>query len=126
MFEIDPDTGVLQSRLTLDREAVAQYVVTIEASDHGTPNRLSSQIELVIDVTDVNDNAPVFEENVYSVNLGEGSSINSVVIWIQATDQDIGRNAEISYTLTGQNRANQYFALDRNTGLCVSCLFIYG
>jgi hypothetical protein len=49
---------------SLDREERAEYALRITAVDGGAP-RLSSTIEVVVQVTDVNDNTPEFTQKVY-------------------------------------------------------------
>ena len=116
IFEILPDTGVLKSIVSMDRESVSEYSLTIQAVDHGNPLSMRTTIVLSIHVTDENDNSPEFEQSIYNINVRERASLSTVVIWIQAQDEDEGRNAEISYTLIGSGEVNKYFSLNRNTG----------
>lgn len=55
---MQPD-GSLVLRFNLDYETTPSYSLTISASDDGFP-RLSGTAVLVINLLDVNDNAPVF------------------------------------------------------------------
>lgn len=63
-FKIDRYTGVITSRFSLDREIIARYVLSVRVMDKGSP-RLSSTKDVVVNVSDVDDNAPVFKEDVY-------------------------------------------------------------
>ncbi|XP_035377296.1 protocadherin gamma-A11-like isoform X11 [Electrophorus electricus] len=82
----------------LDREAVAEYNVTITAGDQGSPS-LKSNKTLLIRVTDVNDNTPVFERSVYSAFIPENNAPSHSVTSVYATDADSNQNARISYFL---------------------------
>lgn len=53
------DNGTLLTLTTLDREACGAYTLLVQVTDKGRPP-LSSQVEVQIEVTDVNDNAPMF------------------------------------------------------------------
>lgn len=63
---IRPLTGELTLLTNLDFEAIKKYTLMIEAQDLGVPSR-SSNITVIINVLDVNDNEPKFMEQNYSV-----------------------------------------------------------
>ncbi|XP_023802284.1 protocadherin gamma-B2-like, partial [Cyanistes caeruleus] len=71
----------------LDRENVSVYNITITATDRGKPSLWSSR-ELVLEVSDVNDNAPVFEEAAYSAYVAENNAAGALVLRVQARDAD--------------------------------------
>ncbi|XP_054024588.1 protocadherin gamma-B5-like [Dryobates pubescens] len=83
---------------TLDREQAAEHRVTLVARDRGSP-AMSSQVVLVLEVSDVNDNAPVFEEEVYSAYVAENNAAGAPVLRVQARDADAGANGRVSYWL---------------------------
>ncbi|NXX37810.1 PCDGH protein, partial [Tricholaema leucomelas] len=84
----------------LDREQAAEHRVTLVARDRGIP-ALSSSAELVLEVSDVNDNAPVFEEEVYSAYVAENNAAGAQVLRVLARDADAGANGRVSYWLEG-------------------------
>ncbi|XP_064017519.1 protocadherin gamma-B5-like isoform X16 [Pogoniulus pusillus] len=84
----------------LDREQAAEHRVTLVARDRGSP-ALSSSAELVLEVSDVNDNAPVFEEEVYSAYVEENNAAGAQVLRVLARDADAGANGRVSYWLEG-------------------------
>ncbi|XP_068021775.1 protocadherin gamma-B5-like [Melanerpes formicivorus] len=86
----------------LDREQAAEHRVTLVARDRGNP-ALSSQAALVLEVSDVNDNAPVFEEDVYSAYVAENNAAGTPVLRVQARDADAGANGRVSYWLEGSS-----------------------
>ena len=102
-FSIDPSTGAVTTISTLDREEIDKYEFTVTASDKGTPTRSTSAI-LMVNVTDVNDNAPEFDQNLpIIVVFPEGQSFDggSVdLVTLSVTDHDLGQNAEINYSLS--------------------------
>ncbi|KAM9376011.1 uncharacterized protein KZ484_008514 [Pholidichthys leucotaenia] len=82
----------------LDRELVSHYNVTIRTTDEGTPP-LSSVAVVVIKVSDVNDNAPLFLENVINIFVKENSPVGTVLKVVSATDADAGITGRVSYSL---------------------------
>ncbi|XP_014118423.1 PREDICTED: protocadherin gamma-B5-like, partial [Pseudopodoces humilis] len=84
----------------LDREQASEQRVTVVARDRGRPSLWSSR-ELVLEVSDVNDNAPVFEEAAYSAYVAENNAAGALVLRVQARDADAGANGRVSYWLAG-------------------------
>ncbi|XP_075712376.1 protocadherin alpha-C2-like isoform X8 [Rhinoderma darwinii] len=82
----------------LDREKCPSYNITITATDSGVPP-LSSQKTLYVQISDVNDNPPVFEESVYSVYVLENNAPGVTLFSVKAIDPDVNENAFVSYIL---------------------------
>ena len=55
----DATTGMIRTRALVDREARERYTVVVVAQDLGRPPQLSSRL-LTINITDMDDNPPVF------------------------------------------------------------------
>ncbi|NWX08537.1 PCDGE protein, partial [Caloenas nicobarica] len=85
---------VLRHALDREREPSLQLVLT--ALDGGDPPR-SGTAQLCINVTDANDNAPVFAQDRYRSSLREDASVGSTVLNVSASDADVGTNARITY-----------------------------
>nr|XP_046263002.1 protocadherin alpha-8-like [Scatophagus argus] len=101
----------------LDREQKTNHSLILTAIDGGTPPK-SAILNITIKVLDINDNRPTFFKEVYSVILQENVALDTVVIKVQATDQDEGANGEVEYAFGGDvsSKLLQPFRLDRNTG----------
>ncbi|XP_064528387.1 protocadherin gamma-B5-like [Pseudopipra pipra] len=84
----------------LDREQASEHRVTVVARDRGSPALWSSR-ELLLEVSDVNDNAPVFEEASYSAYVRENNAVGLLVLRVVARDLDAGANGRVSYWLSG-------------------------
>ncbi|XP_076875480.1 protocadherin gamma-A10-like isoform X22 [Brachyhypopomus gauderio] len=82
----------------LDRERVAEYNITITATDSGSP-ALSSKTTLNLKISDVNDNAPSFLKSVYTTNVIENNSPGLSIFTLSAHDADSNQNARVSYFL---------------------------
>ncbi|XP_069725648.1 protocadherin beta-15-like [Phaenicophaeus curvirostris] len=83
---------------TLDREEMARYIVTVTAADAGTPPLTTTQT-FTVDISDVNDNAPVFNQTSYTMYVRENNVPTVLVGTVYASDADIGPNAKVTYSL---------------------------
>ncbi|KAM6116133.1 LOW QUALITY PROTEIN: uncharacterized protein FYW35_006757 [Pterocles gutturalis] len=100
----------------LDREQAAEHRVTVVARDRGRP-ALSSRTALVLEVSDVNDNAPVFEEAAYSAYVAENNAAGAAVLTVRARDADAGANGRVSYWLAGGSAgAAPYVSVEARSG----------
>ncbi|XP_029113173.1 protocadherin alpha-C2-like [Scleropages formosus] len=123
-FNLDIQTGSdgskyanLVLKKALDREEEAVHNLILTAVDGGVPAR-SGTASIIVRVLDVNDNAPQFEQHVYSVNVSENSPIGTPVLKLNASDLDEGPNADIvySFTLYTSEKIQDMFSLNANTG----------
>nr|XP_033488831.1 protocadherin alpha-8-like [Epinephelus lanceolatus] len=80
----------------LDREEVSHYDITIKATDCGDPP-LSTVKTLSIEISDVNDNRPHFDQNPLQFYLVENNVAGNSIFSVSATDKDLNDNAAISY-----------------------------
>ncbi|KAH1020859.1 hypothetical protein HUJ04_010451 [Dendroctonus ponderosae] len=103
--------------LPLDRELQPNYTLNVIATDTGTPPLHASRTINLL-VTDVNDNAPDFEQDVYEANVMEVSDPGTSVIQVFATDKDEGNNSVITYSLLEPSNSNiNWFQVDARSGL---------
>ncbi|XP_023122654.3 protocadherin gamma-A2-like [Amphiprion ocellaris] len=82
----------------LDRERASEYNITVTCSDEGVPS-LSSSVTLTLQISDVNDNEPVFERSSYEAYIVENNTPGVSVFTVRATDADWNQNARVSYIL---------------------------
>lgn len=111
-FEINPDNGEIYTTVKLDREEINNYDVVIHAVDQGNP-QLTGSATVIISVQDTNDNPPRFTR-LFSVNVTENAEIDSFVIRVTSSDQDIGENANATYSFT--ENPGKKFAIDPISG----------
>ncbi|XP_076875511.1 protocadherin gamma-A8-like [Brachyhypopomus gauderio] len=88
----------LRTEQDLDRERESEYNITVLCSDEGVPS-LSSSASLHLHISDVNDNAPVFEKNNYEAYVVENNTPGLSVFTVKASDPDSNQNARVSYIL---------------------------
>uniref|UniRef100_A0A8C2C0J8 Protocadherin 10b n=1 Tax=Cyprinus carpio TaxID=7962 RepID=A0A8C2C0J8_CYPCA len=106
---------VLEKPLDREQQAMHRYVLT--AVDGGQPPRTGTAL-LVVRVLDSNDNVPVFDQPVYSVNLAENAPVGTLVIQLNATDSDEGPNGEVIYSFSNHisSSVKELFDIDARTG----------
>ncbi|XP_047410981.1 protocadherin beta-16-like [Sciurus carolinensis] len=88
----------LETKRALDREERAEYNMTITVTDMGTP-MLKTQLNITVQVSDVNDNAPAFSQTSYTLSVRENNSPALHIGGVSATDRDSGSNAQLTYSL---------------------------
>ncbi|UYV67728.1 hmr-1 [Cordylochernes scorpioides] len=146
MFQIEERTGVIRlinGQIQLDKD---KYELNVTARDdgacckNGALTAHTSTALVVVFITDVNDNKPLFEECVtYAPQVEEGAPSGTSVIkvtaclpallyiedmWatvgrrnVKATDQDKGHNGQVRYSIVQQpNQKGTKFIIDEVTG----------
>ncbi|XP_058505664.1 protocadherin gamma-A5-like isoform X39 [Solea solea] len=100
-FVLQTSTNSFYSLVTdneLDRERASEYNITVTCSDEGVPS-LSSSVTLTLQISDVNDNAPVFERSSYEAYIVENNTPGLSIFTVKARDADWNQNARVSYIL---------------------------
>ncbi|KAM9511859.1 protocadherin gamma-A3-like isoform 24-T24 [Salvelinus alpinus] len=100
-FTIKSTSNVFYSLVTgsdLDRERDSEYNISVTCSDEGVPS-LSSSVTLTLHISDVNDNAPVFERSSYEAYIIENNTPGLSIFTVKARDDDWNQNARVSYIL---------------------------
>uniref|UniRef100_A0A2K5HWM2 Cadherin domain-containing protein n=1 Tax=Colobus angolensis palliatus TaxID=336983 RepID=A0A2K5HWM2_COLAP len=99
-FSVEPTTGVIRISSKMDRELQDEYWVIIQAKDMiGQPGALSGTTSVLIKLSDVNDNKPIFKESLYRLTVSEAAPTGTSIGTIMAYDNDIGENAEMDYSI---------------------------
>ncbi|XP_032557280.1 neural-cadherin-like isoform X3 [Chiroxiphia lanceolata] len=123
IFTIDEKTGSIYSHKTLDREERALWRFIVLATDEGGGG-LTGFADVIINVWDINDNAPMFMcmPDDCNGNVFENSPVDTLVMEMGAVDRDdpnVGLNAVLTYSIT-ENVKNEFgtdmFNINPNTG----------
>ncbi|XP_048194744.1 protocadherin-15 isoform X5 [Perognathus longimembris pacificus] len=101
VFNLSETTGILTLGKALDRESTDRYILIVTASD-GRPDGTSTATVNVV-VTDVNDNAPVFDPYLPRNLSVVEEEANAFVGQVRATDPDAGINGQVYYSLGNFN-----------------------
>lgn len=135
-FYIDADNGDIRATGVLDREERERYELRVIAKDKGTPS-LQGSATVVVQVTDRNDNAPKFVQEIFTFYVKENLLANSPVGMVTVTDADEGENAELSLFVEmdgvdenksvekvegedSEKEQEDIFSIDNNTGTIFS------
>ncbi|XP_063784921.1 protocadherin gamma-B2-like isoform X43 [Pseudophryne corroboree] len=87
---------------SLDREKVSRYNITVLATDRGSPP-LSSRRTIRLEISDVNDNPPIFMKSTSVAYVPENNLPGASIYSVQASDPDTGDNAKIIYSISSTN-----------------------
>ena len=98
LFAIDSTSGEISTVVPLDREKETSYTLLTIATDE----QFDDNATVVISITDVNDNAPVFNESLITFTLVENHPTGETIVQVFATDADEGENAAITYSIAEQ------------------------
>ncbi|TSV15261.1 Protocadherin-1 [Bagarius yarrelli] len=105
----------LQTTMPLDFERVRDYRVEIVAVDSGNP-ALSSTNSLKVQVTDINDNSPIFSPPLFEIEFAEENQPGEKVLDVIAVDADSGTNADLIYSIVADSTTRGLFEIDPSTG----------
>ncbi|XP_040297349.1 LOW QUALITY PROTEIN: protocadherin gamma-C5-like [Bufo bufo] len=101
----------------LDREEKKEHRLLLTAFDGGEkPN--SGTLQITVTIYDINDNAPVFAQSIYSLQVPENLPLKTVILKLNATDIDEGLNGEIEYSFHRNtlDAARNIFGLNAKEG----------
>ena len=106
LFGIRPKTGEIYLKKNVDYEKEKIYHLGVTARDSG-PDSQVARSTVVLNVLDVNDNAPQITVNTLTTTgdaqIPEGSPVSTFVAHISAADSDGGKNGELSCSLHSEN-----------------------
>ncbi|XP_063618733.1 cadherin-23 [Cydia splendana] len=121
LLSLNPISGVITVKQaggdSFDRELVSRHYLTVEARDDlGKGNRNTAQ--LIVNIEDVNDNAPMFLANKYEARLLENERQFENPLVLEARDIDLNgtKNSHIEYSIVGGEYRNN-FSIDPNLGI---------
>ncbi|XP_029134897.2 protocadherin alpha-2 isoform X12 [Labrus bergylta] len=99
-FDINSETGEITVRGTLDYEETPAYEVRVQAKDQGTSPR-SAHAKLLIEIIDVNDNAPEISVTSLMTPVKEDSELGTIVALVTVSDKDGGNNGVTNCKVVG-------------------------
>lgn len=105
----------------LDRERQSSFNFLVVATDSGKYDAKSTSIPIEITITDVNDNAPVFEEYPFRARVSIGTQPGQNVLRVVAKDADHGANGEVVYSFMHEQEKPK-FRIHPSTGVVTATL----
>lgn len=111
------NTGLKSSKL-LDREKTPTITVSIVSWDVVEFSEASNKAvyTFVIHLTDLNDNKPMFERDIYELSINENNNIGQFIHQFKAIDTDL--NPQITYKIEHISKDLTYFvSIEETTGI---------
>uniref|UniRef100_A0AAV2LEZ3 Protocadherin Fat 1 n=1 Tax=Knipowitschia caucasica TaxID=637954 RepID=A0AAV2LEZ3_KNICA len=108
-FTINPDTGLISVAGPINADSTSQFELDVITSDK------KASTKVIVDVIDVNNNAPEFHQTSYKASVDENVAAGTSVLSVKATDLDKGENGYVTYSIT--NLTPQPFVIDYFSGV---------
>lgn len=115
-FKIDPNTGIITVANQLDYENINEYFLIIKAEDRGEPP-LSTEVNLVINLIDINDQRPKFLQRSYDIVIREDANVDDKIYQAVASDADSPSNANLTYSFVDGKLRYKEFRIDPISGV---------
>ncbi len=96
VFEIDEKTGAITLIGVLDFEKSKKYEIGIEAKDQGG---LGNSAKVIVDLIDVNDNAPLISVMSFSSSVSEDAHVGTTIAIFSVKDLDAEENGHVDCTV---------------------------
>ncbi|XP_041059772.1 cadherin-like protein 26 isoform X2 [Carcharodon carcharias] len=120
LFYLNPSTGLIMINRTVDREKTPTFSLNIDALSAQTSEKVDQTLKYLIRVKDINDNAPIFNDSRYEVNVPENAAEGKEIFRVNATDKDEKNNpnSHISYSLISQkpSKDSSHFHINGTNG----------
>uniref|UniRef100_A0A3Q3Q0G8 Cadherin domain-containing protein n=1 Tax=Monopterus albus TaxID=43700 RepID=A0A3Q3Q0G8_MONAL len=100
IFDLKSETGEITVKGTLDYEQVPAYEVRVQATDQGHFPR-SAHAKLLIEIVDVNDNAPEISVTSLMTPVKEDAELGTIVALVTVSDKDGGNNGVTNCKVVG-------------------------
>uniref|UniRef100_A0A8C6MJ37 Cadherin domain-containing protein n=1 Tax=Nothobranchius furzeri TaxID=105023 RepID=A0A8C6MJ37_NOTFU len=122
MFEIDSETGTIRVKGNIDFELNPAFEIRVQATDRGQPP-LTAQCKVLVEVVDVNDNAPDITVTSLFSSVREDAEIGTAVALVSVLDRDGGKNGEVKCDISSllpfklETNYKNYYSLVISDGL---------
>ncbi|XP_055498723.1 protocadherin beta-15-like isoform X6 [Leucoraja erinacea] len=94
LVAVNSQSGEIRLKGHLDFEQSKTFVINIKAIDNGH-HSMSQHCDVLVDVIDVNDNAPEVSLTSMSSAVAENAPIGTIVALLSAQDKDSGQNGQV-------------------------------
>ena len=120
LFSVSKSLGNLNLHGPLNFNARNSYEMYIEAYIEDTTNleniiRSSTYLRVIIDVVDINDNAPIFARSMETISLRESATFSEPIFTARAFDEDSGIFSQLNYAIISGNTA-RVFGINATSG----------
>ncbi|KAM4732135.1 protocadherin gamma-C5-like isoform 3-T3 [Anableps anableps] len=98
LFSVDSKSGEIRVQGNVDYEKATSYHITVQARDGGYP-AMEGSCNVIVDILDVNDNAPEVTLMSSTSSIREDSPPEKMIAVITARDLDSGDNGKVTLTI---------------------------
>ena len=112
-FYINSNSGLITVNKKFDHEEEPSIRFYVLARDKGEP-ALTSTATVVINITDINDNPPLFPSDPVELHVTESEQPHSIMLGVN--DPDFGLNGEFILTFPQNDYLKEYFSFNSTTG----------
>ena len=113
-IQISPFGDVISNQM-LDFEQVRAVKFSVAAIAGDIGQERVSEAEVILQLIDVNDNAPVFDQGSYQVDISEDVLPLTSVVTVHAADADTGDFGKVTYDIQGEG--SNEFMIGKTTGM---------
>ena len=115
-FNLNRTSGAITTARKLDRETTASYNLIVKAFDGAVQEKVRYTTgSVIVNIGDINDNAPQFAKREFSSSVNETADLNDVILRVKALDRDTGTNSKLKFSITSGND-DGYFDVMPGTG----------
>lgn len=107
--------GFISLGADLDYEDQALYKILLTLSDSDSNPFSINTVTILLEVLPVNEFPPVFFESTLNITVSESVAIATSVGTVYTTDEDLGMDGDVLYTLLGYGSDD--FVIDSSTGI---------
>ncbi|XP_005089075.2 neural-cadherin [Aplysia californica] len=115
-FEINSSTGQITVKNRFHR-GDGYLQVTVAGRNPSDVPLMEGWCTFRVTIEDINDHAPRFSQNEFSVDIPVTATVNYFVRQMEATDEDVGVNANITYSIASSSNSDGYFHINGFTGV---------
>ena len=102
-FGINETSGIIRTAAKLDRENLSLPSDTFQIMVQVSRGIFTAPIPTEIKVLDINDNSPMFKEDIENISVKESAPLGAELPVTVAEDSDIGNNSVQSYEIVERN-----------------------
>lgn len=114
-FSIDPYLGIISTSKPTDYELMKRiYTFRVRASDWGSPFRREKEVSIFLQLRNLNDNQPMFEEVNCTGSIHQDWPVGKSIVTMSAIDVDELQN--LKYEIISGNEL-EYFDLNHFSGV---------
>jgi len=124
-FDVISSIGDVVLKKPLNTSDFQSTTLTITATWGDSPPSHAFAIDFTINVIDVNDNVPRFDQDQYEAAIPESSLLGSSIAIVRASDADPGQNGEIRYRIISHHQNPSPFVINTVTGQLVRYIGLF-